>query len=48
VFGLGRQKIAIAMYPGFGSADLDWDARYGFFCAHHSSPIAVRVISGIT
>jgi hypothetical protein len=39
VFGLGRQKVAIATYPGFGSADLFGRTATAFFARRlQSSP----------
>jgi hypothetical protein len=40
VFGLGRQKVAIATNPGFGSAGLFGQIASAFFCA----PVSVNPV----
>ena len=40
MFGLGRQKVAIATNPGFGSARPLWADRYGIF----SPPISAEPV----
>ena len=45
MFGLGRQKVAIATNPGFGSADLIGQTAMAFFAASPPGPSFSPTIS---
>ena len=46
VFGLGRQKIAIAMNPDIGSAGLMWLIRRGVFLRTPTDLLPPLLVSG--